>query len=75
VLNRLIGEDAFNKLIRAMLIEYTDKPIEFPSFKKLAESISKRKLDKFFDEWIFGTVSTKLMLDEMPIDSVAQRYR
>jgi aminopeptidase N len=75
VLHRLIGEDAFNKLIRAMLNEFTDKPIDFQNFKKLAETVSKRKLGKFFDEWIFGTVSTKLMLDNTPIDSVVQRYR
>lgn len=75
VLNRLLDDDDFNALIRAMLTKFTDKPIDFQSFKILTEDISRQNLDKFFEEWIFGTASTKLMLDNTPIDSLVQRYR
>ena len=75
VLNRIIGDESFNKLIHSMVTNYADKAIDFQSFKELAESISPHKLDKFFDEWIFGTISSKLMLDNTSIDSIVQRYR
>ena len=75
VLNQLICDNAFNQLIRSMLIEYSDKPIDFQSFMSLAEKVSKRKLDKYFEEWIFGVESSQLLVSGQTVEQIVSRYK
>ncbi|RLE58571.1 MAG: peptidase [Thermoprotei archaeon] len=52
-LHKLIG-NSFYKLIRECYERFRDRPIDFKNFKALAEEISGRSLDDFFNEKIFG---------------------
>ena len=74
VLYELVGEETFASIIREMLATYWDKPIDFGKFQKLCEEVSGRDLRKYFQEWIYGTQSSKLLVDQVPIDDIVKRY-
>jgi hypothetical protein len=74
VLNSIVGDKQFASTIRAMLAEFDDRPINFEDFEKLCERIAGRDLGKFFREWIFGAESSGLLVHEVPIDEIVQRY-
>ena len=74
VLNQIVGDKIFAQVIRSMLAEFQDKPIDFAGFQKLCERTSKKSLKKYFDEWIHGTESSKLLVDGVPIADIVKRY-
>jgi hypothetical protein len=74
VLYRIVGEKTFESIIRKMMTEYARSAINFEEFQLLCERVSGKKLDKFFREWIYGTVSSRLMLRNSPIEEIAARY-
>ncbi len=50
-----VGEDSFNRILRAALSQYTDKPITTADFEKVAEAQSQQQLTPFFSQWLNGT--------------------
>jgi len=75
VLNKLIGDETFNRLIASLLNEGKKNPINFESFKITAEKTIGRKLDKFFEEWIYGSQSSQLLVDKISIEEIINRYQ
>ncbi len=75
VLERILSEKVFAQIIRSMLAEFDDKTIDFAEFQELCERISKKDLKKFFDEWIYGTESSKLLAAGTPIADIVKRYK
>jgi aminopeptidase N len=49
-----IGDQAFFKLLREYFKLYKYKNASTSDFKELAESVSGKKLDKFFEQWVYG---------------------
>jgi len=74
VLNRIVGDTTFAQIIRAMLAEFDDEEIDFVAFQRLCEQASKRNLEKYFNEWIYGTESSKLLAGNVPIVDIVARY-
>ena len=74
VLNQIVGDKIFAQVIRSMLAEFQDKTIDFAGFQKLCERTSKKSLKKYFDEWIHGTESSKLLVDGVSITDIVKRY-
>ncbi len=74
VLYRIVGEKKFASLVRAMLAEYEGSTIDFEKFRKLCERTAGKDLRKYFEDWIFGTESSKLLVDKMPIADILKRY-
>jgi hypothetical protein len=74
VLWTLVGEKTFNSIIRTMLTEFDGRTVNFREFQSLCEIISKRSLDRFFQEWIYGTESSRLMVERVPIAEIVKRY-
>lgn len=74
VLYRLVGEKAFSSIIRNMLIDFNDRAINFSEFQKLCERVTGRNLHKFFQEWIYGIESSKLLIDKVSIADIVRRY-
>ena len=74
VLYSLIGEKDFDSIIRAMLSEFADRTMNFGEFQALCQRISKRDLTKFFQEWIYGTESSGLLVGKVPIAEIVRRY-
>lgn len=74
VLYELAGEETFNRIIRTMLAEFEGKTIDFVGFQKLCERVTKKNLDKFFQEWIYGLESSKLLVEKTPVSEIVKRY-
>lgn len=74
VLNELVGDKAFQLIIRSLLTRFADKTIDFESFQQLCEHISHRSLKKYFDEWIYGTESSDLLVEGASITDIVRRY-
>jgi hypothetical protein len=50
-----MGDDVFQKFLRAVLSQYTDKPIRSSDLEAVAEAQSNLQLTPFFSQWIDGT--------------------
>jgi aminopeptidase N len=50
-----VGNDAFDKILRAILTQYADKPVRTRDVERLAESESQQQLTPFFAQWLDGT--------------------
>ena len=74
VLNQIVGDEMFARIVRTMLAEFESKTIDFTGFQKLCERISKRNLKKYFDEWIYGIESSKLLVGGVAITEIVKRY-
>ena len=50
-----VGDDSFEKILRAALSQYKDKGIRSGEFERVAEEQSQQALTPFFSEWLDGT--------------------
>jgi aminopeptidase N len=50
-----VGDDSFEKILRAAQTQYKDKGIRTGEFERLAEEQSQQQLTPFFSEWLDGT--------------------
>ncbi|MBI3788222.1 MAG: hypothetical protein HY276_08195 [Ignavibacteriales bacterium] len=75
ILQELVGEKKFQEIIRAFLSEYGAKLADFKDFQTVAEKVSHRQLKKYFDEWIYGTESSRLLTEKVPIAEIIKRYQ
>jgi aminopeptidase N len=50
-----IGEDNFTKTLRAIVTQYSSKPIRTRDVEKVAEQESQQQLTAFFAQWLDGT--------------------
>ncbi len=50
-----IGEDNFSKTLRALITQYSNKPIRTRDVEKVAEQESQQQLTAFFAQWLDGT--------------------
>ncbi len=50
-----IGDESFNKTLKALITEYGDKPTRTRDVEKVAEQQSQQQLAAFFAQWLDGT--------------------
>src|SRR5271156_390916 len=50
-----MGDEVFNKFLRTLLTQYTDKSIRSSNVQAIAEAQSKLELEPFFAQWLNGT--------------------
>ncbi|MGC2403115.1 MAG: M1 family aminopeptidase [Acidobacteriaceae bacterium] len=50
-----VGDDNFFKLLKALVSQYSDKPIRTRDVEKVAEQESQQNLTPFFAQWLDGT--------------------
>lgn len=75
VLHELMGGEEFQRIIRRLLADFAEKGVDFKDFQRTAETVSKRDLKKFFDEWIYGTESSRLLLENASLKDMILRYQ
>jgi hypothetical protein len=75
VLNRIVGDEGFNQIMRTFLAEFSDRPAGFGDFQGVAERVSKRELSRFFKEWIFSAESSELLTGNASVQEIVERYR
>jgi hypothetical protein len=74
VLQELVGEEKFREIIREFLGSFSEPGADFGDFRKTAEKVSGRNLSKFFDEWIYGAESSRLLVEKVRITEIVRRY-
>jgi hypothetical protein len=74
VLHQVLGDEAFYKVMRAFLADYSQRGADFKAFQQTAERVSSRNLSKFFAEWIYGTESSRLLTENRSITEIVSRY-
>ena len=50
-----VGDDAFTKILRGILSQYTDKGVTGADVEKVAEAQASQQLTPFFAQWLDGT--------------------
>lgn len=75
VLDQLLGRDVFRRAITRFLTEYRTKPADFMDFKNTVENVCSCNLKSYFDDWIFGAASSRLLIDNVPVEQIVARYR
>jgi len=50
-----VGDEAFKKILKGALSQYTDKSMRSSDFEKVAEAQSQMQLTPFFAQWVDGT--------------------
>jgi hypothetical protein len=50
-----MGDEVFNKFLRTLLTQYTDKPIRTSNVETIAQAQSNLELTAFFAQWLDGT--------------------
>lgn len=59
VLNEIVGDVVFNRIIRTFLNRFKDVEADFNDFEKVVDKISNDNLNKFFSQWIYGIESSE----------------
>jgi predicted negative regulator of RcsB-dependent stress response len=50
-----LGDKSFENVLKGVLSQYTDKPIDTTEFEKVTEAQTQQELTPFFAQWIDGT--------------------
>jgi aminopeptidase N len=56
-----MGDDNFDKTLRALVTQYADKPIRTRDVERVAEQESQQNLTPFFAQWLDGTGAPQFM--------------
>jgi len=75
VLHEIVGDENFNQIMRTFLSDFSARPANFKDFEGVVAQVFGRDLSRYFDEWIFGTESSQLLLGNASIQEMVQRYR
>jgi aminopeptidase N len=62
MLRRQLGDSVFRKIIRSYYEQYKGKNADSKDFQTVAEQISKKNLNAFFDQWLYKAGIPKLQI-------------
>ena len=74
LLYRLVGEKVFIDTYRSFCKEYGSKGATLEDFVTTVKRVSGKDLQKFFDEWIYGTQSNHYLLGDLSLEQIAELY-
>ena len=74
VLYRLVGEQTFIGAYRRFCQEYRSEGATLADFVTTVKSASRVDLQKFFDEWIYGTQSSHYLLGDLSLEQIVELY-
>jgi len=74
LLFRIVGEEAFIDIYRSFHQEYRDKGATLEDFRRTAERVSGKDLQKFFEDWVFGTQSSRYLLGDLSLEQILKLY-
>ena len=75
ILHALVGEKTFRQIIGTFYQQHSSGKASSDDFLEHCKSLSQRDLNRFFQEWVYGTESNTLLFDETPFDLMQKRYR
>ncbi len=74
MLYQIIGEDDFLDVMGTFYQKYKKSGATLDEFLRHVKQRSKHNLDKLYSEWIYGTESSRLILDGISVKNLIQRY-
>ncbi len=75
ILYHIMGEQDFLKAMGSFYQKYAKKGAMAEEFLRHVKQHSKANLDKLYEEWIYGSESSRLILDGIPAEKIILRYR
>jgi hypothetical protein len=77
VLHQAVGDEAFFALVRTLLEEHGSQPVNFGQFESLVERRAGERIrvEPYFREWFHGAAASDLLLDDVAVEAMAERYR
>lgn len=70
ILNEIVGNEIFYKIIRTFLDRFKDKEVDFTDFEEVAQEVSGVNLAKYFKQWIYGIESSKFLCERIDISDI-----
>ncbi|ERI92335.1 peptidase family M1 [Clostridiales bacterium oral taxon 876 str. F0540] len=70
VLNKILGDDIFNNVIRSFLKKFREKEADFKEFQDITQEVSGRDLRGFFNKWIYGAESSNFLCKKVNLDYI-----
>jgi hypothetical protein len=74
LLYRVMGEKEFLDATGSFYQKYKQTGATTEEFLNHVKQRSSKKLDRLFQEWIYGTESSRLVLEDVPVESLIKRY-
>jgi hypothetical protein len=74
LLYRIIGEKDFLDASGTFYQKYKKKGATTEEFLNHVKQRTNKKLDRLYQEWIYGTESSQLILDGVPLEDLIKRY-
>ena len=74
VLYQLLGEENFLNSYRTFCQEYGESGASLEEFVSHIKQATPIDLNQFFEEWIYGSESSKFLLQDMPAEEIVARY-
>ncbi len=74
ILYRLMGEKDFLETMGSFYHKYIKTGATAEEFLNHVKQYSKIDLDRFYEEWIFGSESTQMIFDKVPLEKIIQHY-
>jgi aminopeptidase N len=75
VLYQIMGESDFNNCIRTYYSDYYSTGATTEEFVTTAKKATAKNLSKFFDDWIYSTKYTELIIKGFTISEMSKKYR
>jgi len=75
ILYKLMGEEPFLETMGSFYQKYAETGATAQQFVEHVKNRSSTNLDKLFEEWVFGAQSSQLIVSEMSIADIIERYR
>jgi SAM-dependent methyltransferase len=75
VLHQVVGDPVFRSLVSGFLREFETRQVDFEGFQAFVEKAAERKLGRFFEDWIFGAESSRLLREKLDVGKIVERYR
>ncbi len=74
LLYRIMGERDFLNAAGSFYQKFHQTGASAEEFLNHVKQRSRQNLDKLYEEWIYGTESSRLVLDRVPFDEILLRY-
>lgn len=74
LLNKIVGDACFKKMIQKFLNDYKESGATLEDFVKVANKTCGEYLDQFFNDWLFGVKGIHYLLEELPVSEIIDKY-
>jgi len=74
ILYELVGEDAFFDILKGFYRKYEGRGATTANFVDYLNNYSKKDLSRFTGEWVYGTQSTRDLMNDLSLKEIVNKY-